>query len=338
MHLNDTRRFLRKMTPTKALNAFNLLLSYYISKIRNETQPWGMPMTISVEPTTACNLRCPECPSGLRSFTRSTGTLDTELFEKIIDDNYRRLIYLIFYFQGEPYINPSFLSMVNYAHKKGIYTITSTNGHFLNDANARETVASGLDRLIISVDGATQEVYQQYRQGGSLDNVIQGTQNIVKWKHRLKSKTPHIIYQCLVVKPNEHQLDAIKSLADYLGVDEVKYKTAQIYDYKYGNELIPDNSKYSRYRQMNDGTYSIKGVIKNECWKLWHATLMTWDGQILPCCFDKDATHPLGKITEHSLNDIWRGPRYKAFRRAIKAGREHVDICSNCSEGCKVWA
>jgi len=75
------------------------------------------------------------------------------------DELAQNLLYLIFYFQGEPYINPKFLDMVKYAHDKGIYTITSTNGHFLNKANAKKTIESGLDRMIISVDGTTQETY-----------------------------------------------------------------------------------------------------------------------------------------------------------------------------------
>ena len=97
-------------------------------------------MTISLEPTTACNLRCPECPSGLRSFTRPTGRLQETIFKKVIDELHETLLYLIFYFQGEPYLNPAFLDFVEYATSRKIYTITSTNGHFLDDENARRTI------------------------------------------------------------------------------------------------------------------------------------------------------------------------------------------------------
>ena len=89
-----------------------------------------------------------------------------------MDEMAKDILYLIFYFQGEPYINPDFLDMVTYAKQKGIYTITSTNGHFLNEENARRTIESGLDRMIISVDGTTQDVYEQYRKSGKLDNVL----------------------------------------------------------------------------------------------------------------------------------------------------------------------
>ncbi|MFT4536782.1 MAG: MoaA/NifB/PqqE/SkfB family radical SAM enzyme, partial [Saprospiraceae bacterium] len=271
IYWKDSFNFIRKLTPRRLFNAGQLLTSFYVTKWRRKPTQWGSPMTVSIEPTTACNLRCPECPSGLRSFTRETGNLKQDFFTKTIDEIYKDLIYLIFYFQGEPYINPNFLDMVAYANKKGIYTITSTNGHFLNDANAKKTIESGLDRMIISVDGTTQEVYENYRKEGKLENVLAGARNVVKWKKKLKSSTPHIIFQFLVVKPNEHQIPDIYRLAEEIGVDEVKLKTAQVYDYENGNDLIPTIEKYSRYHKKGDGTYGVKNEMLNHCWKLWHA-------------------------------------------------------------------
>jgi len=295
-------------------------------------------MTISFEPTTACNLRCPECPSGLRSFTRNTGNLKQDFFTSTLDQLHKDLLYLIFYFQGEPYINPDFLKMVKSASDKKVYTITSTNGHFLNDENARKTIESGLDRLIISVDGTTQKTYENYRKEGNLETVLQGARNVVKWKKKLKSQTPHIIFQFLVVKPNEHQIPEIHKLAEEIGIDEVKLKTAQVYDYEHGNPLIPDIDQYSRYKKETDGTYSLKNQLSNDCWKLWHACVITWDGMVVPCCFDKDATYQLGDLKKDSFADIWHNEAYKSFRYKLTKGRQEIDICTNCTEGCTVWA
>ncbi|MEE9439376.1 MAG: radical SAM/SPASM domain-containing protein, partial [Saprospiraceae bacterium] len=251
---------------------------------------------------------------------------------------YKELIYLIFYFQGEPYINPDFLDMVSYANKKGIYTITSTNGHFLNDKNAKKTIESGLSRLIISVDGTTQEVYENYRKEGNLENVLSGARNIVKWKKKLNSSTPHIIFQFLVVKPNEHQIPDIYKLAKEIGVDEVKLKTAQVYDYENGNPLIPTIEKYARYHKNDDGTYRVKNEMLDHCWKLWHACVISWDGLVLPCCFDKDADHRLGNLKNQRFKDIWHGEDYQKFRKLLLNGRDQIKICTNCTEGCKVWS
>jgi MoaA/NifB/PqqE/SkfB family radical SAM enzyme len=228
---NDTINLASKLTFKRSWNGIKVLSSFYISKLLNKPVQWGYPVSISFEPTTSCNLRCPECPSGLRAFTRPTGMLQKDFFTRTIDEIHKELLYLIFYFQGEPYLNPDFLEMVKYASSKGIYTATSTNAHYLNDAAAKRTVESGLDRLIISIDGTTQEVYQQYRVGGNMNKVIEGAKNIVKWRRELNSKTPFVFFQFLVVKPNEHQINDIKKLAAEVGVDEVRFKTAQVYYY-----------------------------------------------------------------------------------------------------------
>lgn len=327
----------RKITFLRLVNILQVYTSFLITKWLKKPVQWGQPFSLSIEPTTACNLRCPECPSGLRSFTRNTGNLKKDFFGKIIDELHSRLLFLIFYFQGEPYINPQFLEMVQWAAKKNIYTITSTNGHFLDEENARKTVTSGLDRLIISLDGTTQDVYQSYRKEGDIEKVIQGIKNVVKWKKELKRHTPHIVIQFLVVKPNEHQIPALYQLASELGVNEVKLKTAQIYDFKNGNELIPSNAKYSRYKQLKDGQWVIKNKLLDHCWKLWHSAVITWDGIVVPCCFDKDAQYPMGDLKSLSFSEIWQSPSYKNFRHAITRGRSNIDICANCTEGCKVW-
>ena len=335
---SDGLNFLSKLTVGRVVNALQVLSSFYVSKWVNKPIQWGEPISISFEPTTACNLGCPECPSGLKQFTRETGNLKSGFFESTINQLNNKLSYLTFYFQGEPYINPDFLDMVSYASEKGIYTATSTNAHFLNDENAKKTIESGLDRLIISIDGTTQETYESYRINGTLDKVIEGTKNVLKWKKELKSKTPHVIFQFLVVKPNEHQIDDVYALAKELGVDEVKLKTAQVYDYENGNELIPTIDKYSRYKKEVGGKYSIKNALENHCWKLWHSCVFTWDGKVVPCCFDKDATHQLGDLQTTTFSEIWRGNSYQEFRSSLLRSRSEIDICKNCSEGTKVWA
>jgi radical SAM protein with 4Fe4S-binding SPASM domain len=324
---------IQKLTLNKLVNLFYVWFSYYFSKHTKRNFNKGLPISLAIEPTTSCNLRCPECPSGLRQFTRPIGMLQPLFFKKTIDDVYKELLYLTFYFQGEPYLNPHFLEMVKYASDKKIYTSTSTNAHYLTPEMALKTVHSKLDKLIISIDGTTQETYEQYRIGGMLSKVIEGTKNIVLAKKELQSKTPHVIFQFLVVKPNEHQLYEVKQLAKELGVDEVVFKTAQVYDFKYGNPLIPDNIKYSRYKKNSDGTFSIKNKLLNQCWRMWSSCVITWDGLVVPCCFDKDAKHQLGDLRQQNFKDVWISQTYQSFRQAILKSRQEIDICKNCSEG-----
>jgi radical SAM protein with 4Fe4S-binding SPASM domain len=335
---SDSINLIGKQDLRRVKNASQILSSYLSSRQSGRAVIRGMPISISIEPTTSCNLRCPECPSGLRSFTRPTGMLKEELFYKVIDELAPTLPYLIFYFQGEPYLHPQFLSLVKYASQKKIYTATSTNAHYLTDENAKRTIESGLDRLIISLDGTTQETYESYRVGGRLDKVIEGTKNIIRWKKELKSKTPHVMFQFLVVRPNEHQINEVKDLARETGVDQVVFKTAQIYDFENGSDLIPSNDQYSRYKKNADGKYTIKNKLLDHCWKMWHSCVITWDGKVVPCCFDKDANFVLGDLNQNTFRQIWNGKKYNEFRATLLKSRNEIEMCRNCTEGTKIWA
>lgn len=329
---SDFLNFVSSLSVRKIWNAVIIFTGYYITIIIRKPLHWGMPVSASIEATTSCNLKCPECPSGLRKFSRPTGSIDFEHFKKYLDPLSKNLLYLMIYFQGEPYLNKGFFDLVKYAKAKNIFTTTSTNGHFLDDDNARQTIDSGLDRLIISLDGTNQEIYETYRHGGDFKKVILGIKTLVKWKKKLKSKKPFIILQYLVLKHNEHLLSEINELSGELGVDKLELKTAQFYDFENGNQLMPVNTKYSRYIQNADKTFSLKKKIRNRCLRMWQSLVITWDGKIVPCCFDKDATHQLGDLNLSSLKKIWKGNDYNAFRKKVIMNRKEIDICCNCTE------
>lgn len=318
-------------------NLFKLKSSYYRSRISRKSSHSGLPFSLSIEPTTACNLGCPECPSGLKQFTRPVGKLNTELHQKMLTQVSRSVFYINYYFQGEPFLHPQFLDLIKAAKQKKIYTATSTNAHFIDQKKAEEIVNSGLDRLIISIDGMTQETYENYRIHGSLDKVIKGTEFLVQAKKKLKSKTPHLIFQFLAVKQNEHEVDQVFKLGKEMDIDEVRIKSAQLYDYQNGNPLMPENEKYSRYKKQSDGTYRLKVKTGNHCWRMWSSSVLTWDGKVVPCCFDKDAKHVLGSLEDIDFQTIWNSNKYSSFRQAVLSDRNQIDICKNCSEGAKVW-
>ncbi len=336
--LRDTFNIIRHLTFSRIWNLIVLYFSYFISRIRKKSVHKGMPFSLSIEPTTACNLGCPECPSGLKQFTRPTGKLKLDVHQDILNQVSKTVFYINYYFQGEPFLNPNFLDLIIEAKKRKIYTATSTNAHFINKVKAEEIVKSGLDRLIISIDGMTQKTYENYRVNGSLEKVIEGTQFLLDAKKKLKSKTPHLIFQFLAVKPNEHEIDEIIEFGHTMKVDEVRIKTAQLYDYENGNSLMPDNEKYARYKLNKNGTYSLKYKTGNHCWRMWSSCVFTWDAGIVPCCFDKDAQHQLGNLKNKSFAEIWNSEKYNGFRSAVLNHRNQIDICKNCSEGTKVWA
>ncbi|WP_143959320.1 radical SAM/SPASM domain-containing protein [Litoribacter populi] len=333
MNLHLARAFLNYLTWSKVYNYLLLAISFQLSRRMGKPKILGLPTSLSIEPTTSCNLRCPECPSGLRSFSRPKGMLEEKLFKTAIDQMKGHLSYLHLYFQGEPYLHPEFLELVKYADSRKIFTATSTNAHYLTPENIQKTVESGLKQLIVSMDGTTQEIYQNYRIGGKLTKVTEGIQNLIAYRNETGNKFPQVILQFLVTGVNEHQIPEIKKLAEELKVDELQLKTTQIYDYQNGSPLIPvNNLKYSRYLPNPDGTWKLKKSLQNKCWRMWQGAVMTWDGRIVPCCFDKDAKYVMGSLKTEKMVAIWNKPLYNTFRKQLLQDRSQINICQNCTE------
>ena len=336
--LYDKIQLVKAFSIRRSLNYVGLVLSYHIQKWTKNGKTSALPFSLSIEPTTACNLGCPECPSGLKQFTRPTGKLSHHLHEKILDEVKSHVAYINYYFQGEPFLHPDFLELIHAAKKRKIYTATSTNAHFIDNEKALEIVESGLDRLVISIDGLTQKSYESYRVNGKLEKVLEATKLMVEAKKKLKSRTPHLIFQFLAVAPNEKDIPMLFEKAKELEVDEVSIKTAQLYNFENGNPLMPENDKYSRYILGSDGKYKLKNKLKDECWRMWSGSVITWDGKAVPCCFDKDAVHQLGDMTNSTFKSIWKSETYTNFRKSVFSNRQEIDICKNCTEGTKVYS
>ena len=291
-----------------------------------------LPFFISVEPANFCNLHCPECPVGNRKHTvPKQATFDIQLYQKLIDELKPTLFHVILYFQGEPLLHKNLYEMAKYAHDARIYTSTSTNAQFLTNSIANDIVASGLDKLIISVDGSTQEVYEKYRVGGKLQKALDGINYINDWKRKLKSVTPMIEMQFIVLKSNEHQMDEMKKLAKKYNVDRLVFKTAQLYDFENGHELLPTQNKYARYQMESDGKYYIKAKQHNRCWRMWSGSVINTQGQILPCCFDKSSEFSFGNIQENSFQKNWHNAKATDFRASIWENRKQFEMCRNCT-------
>lgn len=317
---------------SKLTNILLVSFSYLVSNIFRRPIMFGLPITLSIEPVNFCNLSCPECPVGKGSLTRKAGQMQLGLFSNIIKKIASHTSYLTLYFQGEPLLHPDFIEFLKIAKQNKIYTASSTNAQMLNDEMAKKIVESGLHKLIISVDGTTQEVYEKYRVGGSLIIAKEGIKALIAWKKKIKSNTPYVELQFLVLKHNEHQLPEIKKLAKEFGVNKLSLKTAQIIDFEKGSDLIPTQKKYARYQKTIDGTFRRKKQIHNCCWRAFSGAVITVDGDVLPCSYDKNGEFVFGNINEQTLAEIWHNEKARKFRQQILTDRKLFGICRNCTE------
>ena len=329
--IKDILNFINKLTIRKIVNIVKTECSYWISVIIKQPIVWGMPHSFSIEPTSLCNLHCPECPTGKGEILRKNIDIIPELYKSIIGQIADTTTYLMLYLQGEPFLNKSIFDMIQLADQKNIYTCISTNGHFLNEENARKTVESGLDRIIISLDGTTPEVYRKYRVKGNFHEVINGIKNLAEAKQQLKSTTPYIILQFIVFKHNQHQVKDFKMLGKSPGINKTKLKTAQLYDFENGHEMLTDLVSFARYRKAGE-KYAVKGKMHNRCKRIWTIGAVTTDGNMTPCCYDKNATYSMGKLSTNSVKDLWKSSSFMKYRFNLLQNRKAIDICSNCTE------
>ena len=265
------------------------------------------------------------------------GLLTMELFYRILDQVKEHTHTMQFYFQGEPLLNKQLPEMIAMAHQVGLYTIVSTNAQALSRSIAEALVKSGLNRIIVSIDGFSKESYATYRVGGSLHKALEGLQHLANAKAEYHSRI-RIELQVLRLRSNEHEWGWIKKNYKKLGATHLVFKTAQLYNFENGHPLMPTDERYSRYRKAANGTYIHKSshlsphrlIASQPCLRLWSGCIITTSGDVLPCCYDKDHSHALGNITIYTLSEIFHSSKANTLRKHILNG--HLpEMCKNCN-------
>ena len=324
----------KSFTPKRLANIFKIYSSLGISNLIKKPIVWGFPPAVMIETTNICNLKCPLCPSGNGTLKRAKGYMEFATFKRIIDEIKDKAFMVILWNQGEPFLNKEFIKMVQYASEAKLFTLVSTNANVL--PNAEQIVESGLDSIIVSFDGTTQETYNKYRVNGDLQLLKNNVKKLVEAKKKLKKKTPLIRQQFLVMKHNEHEIDEMKILAQDLSVDHLEFKTAQIYQKEDIFNYLPQNPKYRRYKVSENDDFELKYGIKNRCSRIWTKPVINWDGELAICCFDKDITHKVGNILTEPFSNIWKNKNFQQMRKQILTDRAKIPICNNCGEGIKL--
>lgn len=312
----------------KYTNLACLTTSYFVSKYMGRNTVWGMPFSIGIELCNYCNLRCRHCASGAGLSSREKGYISMHLFDKIIKDLSPYTLFTMFYFQGESMMHPQFFEMLEKARDMGV--IISTNGHYLDPESCRQLALSRLRKIIVSLDGLTPESYTRYRIGGNLETVLDGIVRLSTELNR-EGRGRRLELQVLVNRYNEGELDRIWEYARNLGV-RIRFKSMQIESGEDSDNFLPENPRYRRYSLEGD-KLKLRSSLADYCYRLWTNPVISWDGNVLPCCFDKDARYIMGNMQNHSFKEIWKSQTYNLFRSNLLQNRAGIDICNNCSEG-----
>lgn len=296
------------------------------------------PTSLMIEPTNMCNLKCPLCPTGLGVLNRVKRSMTIDEFKKIIDQVKGRVKEIVLWHYGEPFVNKKILEMIEYATKRKISIITSTNGHFFTSPEyCEKIVKSGIQRMIVAIDGADQEAYEKFRVGGNFEKVTQGVRWLVAAKKKLKSKTPYIEMQFIVMKHNQHQKQEMKNLATHLEVDyfiekEVGLHGEDLTFFDMRDQFLPKEQD-GRFYLDEKGKPQINGIIPNFCEWPYRYSVINSDGNVVPCSLDMHSKHIMGNVFQEDFFKIWNNKKYQDFRNQLRLNRKDIDMCRVCTNG-----
>ncbi|MBN2406497.1 MAG: radical SAM protein [Elusimicrobia bacterium] len=326
--ISEIRIFLNAATPEKIVNIFRELSA--LKKCSADTK--GFPHRYYIEPTNYCQLSCPFCLGNRRS-SRQKGSMPLGLYKKIIDDISPYAVAVNLYLNGESFLHKDIIEMINYTRSRRISVKIDTNMHVMDVKTAEKLVGSGLERLIVDIDGADQETYARYRAGGNLEKVLNNMSLLSSVKKRMRSKRPVIEVRSILMRYNEGQTGEIKRMSYSCGADNVFFvpMTMDAKNDSVFEQWAPSDRDKSLYDPVTrDNRFAAKKG--NPCPELWTLGFIRWDGTVIACCMD-DEGKGFGKISEgSSFADIWNGRDFAAARNAV-CGRD-TDIVNDCT-GCR---
>ncbi|MFZ5906061.1 MAG: radical SAM protein [Nitrospirota bacterium] len=315
------------------------------------------PSYLVADPTNICNLKCPLCPTWQEGSARPKGRMEAGAFRRLLQEAGPFLFAVNLCNWGEPLLNPDLPVFIREAKQYNTVVGLSTNLNYLPDGAEKNLVDSGIDILVVSLDGASQESYAQYRRGGNLSTVLQNIERLNAC--RSKRRDPLLlIWQFLVNRFNEPEIGKARKMADELGMHFLPspMRTSM------GKELLlplhervreirdwlPENPAYNKY------AYEITPATKTRqdtCRWLWTSAVVNWDGSVSPCCGVYEKQWDFGTCcTGHggqrprSFRQAWNSPRYRMARMLVAAHRKkttdpgvllnHAEaegiICSKC--------
>jgi MoaA/NifB/PqqE/SkfB family radical SAM enzyme len=304
-----------RLTPKRLLNLY--LVRY--QRARGHTKLFGRPLTLTLEATNVCNLRCPYCFTGVGEVTRERSTMPMPLYQKIMDEVGDYVLLVEYYNWGEPLLNKRIEEMVRIASGKGCSTIISTNLSVpLNQARAEALVSSGLAILGAGIDGASQETYEKYRVGGNFEKVLGNMRLLAEAKQRLGSKTPLLCWSFHAFDHNRHEVDKARAMAKDLGVEFSASK-----GWVEGQEW-----------DSGDEVAFPVGTAPERCRYLWTQAVINNDGLLSPCANSFYREDDFGSLEGKHFMEVWNNRNFQEARRLYRDRNASAHgkrlICHNC--------
>lgn len=285
-----------------------------------------MPSTFTVETLLGCDLSCPECALGGGFIKRKKGWMNFDHF-KIIADKIRPYCqYLYLHIWGEPLLNKDIFQIIDYA-SGFTKTNISTNGNQITEENAQKLIQCGVTDIIVSIDGVSQDVYENYRVGGKVDKAIGALKRLQKFNVQIGADV-NIIPQFIVFKHNQHEMKYFSELCRSLMLKPT-FKAPYLRNKNSRYSL----SDYKQFVRPAFGEISALQKAMTECPNVRDVFTILLDGSVVICCHDYQKATCFGNIYQQSVEEIWNRNEFKKVRHRILSGNPP----NFCVDECMTW-
>lgn len=281
------------------------------------------PTIFAIETTLACDLKCPECAIGAGMVKRSRGLMTFDQYKVIADKIRPYAQYVYLHIWGEPMLNPDIFEMIEYTATFAKSNI-STNGQSMTPVMAERLINSGVTDIIVSLDGVTQEIYEQYRVGGSLKKALE-TLAILQHFNAIHGGHVNITPQFIVFKHNQHQIEDFRKISGSLGLTPY-FKPPYI---RIKNSCFQYSELSEYFRPHFPDFTSLKSAMSN-CSSPKQVFNVLVDGTVVACCHDYGGFTNFGNIFIQDVMEIWNGQKMNAFRTALASGNTSAFCLNKC--------
>ena len=289
----------------------NLTLNNY-SIIPDVVLKRFFPKDIVIEPVAGCNIKCLSCPAN--DLKRRTGMMSFSFFKKILNIINPKSIDL--FFMGESFLNPEIFKMISYARKKNIFVKINTNCTTL-ERDYKKILESGLNTITLSLDGLTQKTTGAYRKGANADKILRGIDKLCYARKNSLSNI-QINVRTLVFKDTEKELEDIISYLKDKDINHLYFIKPILDNWggkkNFDSSNIKPSDKWLRYDKKPPSPCPAVNRL-----------VITWDGNMLPCCHDVNGLYSYGNIITN--NSFWSKKGRELREKVVNC---KLDICETC--------
>jgi MoaA/NifB/PqqE/SkfB family radical SAM enzyme len=298
----------------------------------------SFPYLLIIDPCNYCNLRCPLCPTGINQLGRPQAMLSFEHFRQYFDPLAPHLFETYLHNWGESLLNKQVFRMIDHAQRSDVGTNLSSNFYRVSSDDMDKLLDCGLEYLVISLDGTSQETYGQYRIGGNYDQVLENMCELIRRRNLRKQKTPMIEWQFIVMKQNEHQVEEAEKLSRKIGVDLIRFIPVGMPFEFWNRKEIADQWYPTGMQGRVESTHEEQQYGQAEkpgpCFYLYRSMVINPDGGVSPCCVVYKQNRDFAKLDGViDVRALWNNEKYVSARSLYSMEtppQKRATVCDVC--------